>query len=336
MESGAGKGAKFSDSVYAAAGATIVNNVKDVYSSSDIILKVRAPMDHPGLRVHETSLLKEGGTLISLIQPAQNEQLVQMLQKKNVNVFAMDCIPRISRAQVFDVLSSMANIAGYKAVVEAANHFGSFFTGQMTAAGRVPPAKVLVIGGGVAGLSAIGTAKSMGAIVRGFDTRAAVKEQVESLGAEFLEVNVTESGEGVGGYAKEMSPEFIAAEKELFAKQCKEVDIIISTALIPGKKAPLLITKEMVESMKEGSVIVDLAAETGGNIETTRAGEVYNHKGVTCIGYTDLPSRLPTQSSTLYANNVTKFLSSLGEKDHFNIDLEDEVSHCLMIFMATY
>jgi NAD(P) transhydrogenase len=219
----------------------------------------------------------------------------------------------------------MANIAGYKAIIEAANRFGSFFTGQITAAGKVPPAKVLVIGGGVAGLSAIGTAKNMGAIVRAFDTRAAVKEQVESLGAEFLEVKVEESGEGTGGYAKEMSKDFLEAEKELFMKQCKEVDIVVSTALIPGKKAPVLITKEMVEAMKDGSVVVDLAAEAGGNIEVTKPGETYNYKGVTSVGYTDLPSRLPTQASTLYANNMSKFLQSIGTKDHFHIDLEDEV-----------
>ncbi|CAG2181439.1 unnamed protein product, partial [Oppiella nova] len=213
----------------------------------------------------------------------------------------------------------------YKAVVEAANHFGRFFTGQITAAGKVPPAKVLVIGGGVAGLSAIGTAKNMGAIVRGFDTRAAVKEQIESLGAEFLEVDFKESGEGVGGYAKEMSKEFIEAEMKLFAKQCEEVDIVITTALIPGKKAPTLITKKMIESMKPGSVVVDLAAETGGNIETTKPGEIYTYKDVIHIGYTDLPSRLPTQSSTLYANNISKFFLSMTEKDNFFIDLNDEV-----------
>ena len=237
----------------------------------------------------------------------------------------MDCIPRITRAQGFDALSSMANIAGYKAVIEAANQFGSLFTGQITAAGRVPPAKVLVIGGGVAGLSAIGTARSMGAVVRAFDTREAVREQVQSLGAEFLEVKIQESGEGTGGYAKEMSKEFYEAEMELFASQCKEVDILISTALIPGKPAPKLIKREMVELMRQGSVLVDLAAEAGGNIEVTRPGELFNYKGVTCIGYTDLPSRMATQSSNLYANNVAKFLTSIGSKGLYNVDLEDEV-----------
>jgi NAD(P) transhydrogenase len=237
----------------------------------------------------------------------------------------MDCVPRISRAQGFDALSSMANISGYKAVIEAANHFGRFFTGQITAAGKIPPCKVLVIGGGVAGLSAIGTARNMGAIVRAFDTRAAVKEQVQSMGAEFLELNIKEDGDGQGGYAKEMSKEFYEAEMALFAKQCKEVDIIITTALIPGKPAPKLISRAMIESMKPGSVVVDLAAETGGNIETTKPGETYVYKDVTHIGYTDLPSRLAAQSSTLYANNITKLLMSFGEKDHYYLDMKDEV-----------
>lgn len=318
VEEGAGAGAKFSDKDYQKSGATIMS--KNEVFGSDIVLKVRAPS------MDEVNLLKEKSNLISFLYPAQNKELIDKLAERKVSVLAMDCIPRISRAQVFDALSSMANIAGYKAVVEAANNFGRFFTGQITAAGKVPPAKVLVIGGGVAGLSAIGTAKSMGAVVRGFDIRAAVKEQVQSLGAEFLEVTgVKESGEGAGGYAKEMSKEFVAAEMALFAKQCKEIDILISTALIPGKAAPVLISKEMVESMKDGSIVVDLAAEAGGNIATTKVDDVYNYKGVTHIGYTDLPSRLPTQSSTLYGNNISKLLLSMGDRDHFNINLEDEV-----------
>ncbi|XP_025089360.1 NAD(P) transhydrogenase, mitochondrial-like [Pomacea canaliculata] len=317
IENRAGEQAKFLNQDYEAAGASI-KEVKDVFNS-DIILKVRGPL------LEEVEKFRENGTLISFLYPAQNKELIEKLAQKRMTVYAMDCVPRISRAQVFDALSSMANIAGYKAVVEAANNFGRFFTGQITAAGKVPPAKVLVIGGGVAGLSAVGTAKNMGAIVRAFDTRAAVKEQVESFGAEFLELDVKESGEGTGGYAKEMSKEFIEAEMALFAKQCKEVDILISTALIPGKPAPKLISKAMVESMKPGSVIVDLAAEAGGNIETTRPGELYTYKDVVHIGYTDLPSRLPTQASTLYANNISKLLLSFGEKDHYNINLEDEV-----------
>ena len=317
VEDGAGAEAFFSNKDYEAAGATIKS--KNDAFGADIVLKVRPP------EMDEVGLLKENKNLISFLYPAQNKELVEKLATRKINAFAMDCVPRISRAQVFDALSSMANIAGYKAVVEAANNFGRFFTGQITAAGKVPPAKVLVIGGGVAGLASIGTAKSMGAIVRGFDTRAAVKEQVQSLGAEFLELDFEESGEGTGGYAKEMSPEFIKAEMDLFAKQCKDVDIVITTALIPGKKAPTLITKEMIESMKEGSVVVDLASEMGGNIETIKPGELYKYKGVTHVGYTDLPSRLPTQSSTLYGNNISKLLLSFGEKGHFDIDLEDEV-----------
>ncbi len=317
IEDGAGLEAKFSNSDYEAAGGKIVG--KNDAFGSNIIFKVRAPS------IEEVSLLQGGSNLVSFLNPAQNKDLVEKLAERKVTAFAVDQIPRISRAQVFDALSSMANIAGYKAVIESANQFGRFFTGQITAAGKVPPAKVMVIGGGVAGLSAIGTAKNMGAIVRAFDTRAAVKEQVQSLGAEFLEVDMKESGEGTGGYAKEMSKEYIEAEMALFAKQAKDVDIIISTALIPGKPAPKLIKREMIESMKDGSVVVDLAAEAGGNFETTKPGEMYTYKGVTHIGYTDLPSRLPTQSSTLYANNLTKYLLSMGPKGQFYLDMEDEV-----------
>ncbi|XP_017481873.1 PREDICTED: NAD(P) transhydrogenase, mitochondrial-like [Rhagoletis zephyria] len=325
VEEDAGVNAKFSNADFEAAGAKVVAR-QDIFGNSDVIFKVRAPILET-----EVDLLKERTSLISLLFPAQNKALVDALARKQLDVFAVDCIPRISRAQTYDVLSSMANIAGYKAVIEAANHFGRFFTGQITAAGKVPPAKVLVIGGGVAGLAACGTARNMGAIVRGFDTRASVKEQIESLGAEFLELKFKESGEGTGGYAKEMSPEFLEAERVLFSKQCSEVDIIISTALIPGKKAPVLISKEMIALMKPGSVVVDLAAENGGNIETTRPGEVYTHSpsGVVHIGLTDLPSRMATQSSTLFSNNVTKyFLQALATPEHpdaFHINLEDEV-----------
>lgn len=273
----------------------------------------------------EIPLMRDNSTLISFLYPGQNKDLLNHLAKKNINAFAMDSIPRISRAQVFDALSSMANISGYRAVIEAANYFPRFFTGQITAAGKVPPAKILVIGAGVAGLAAVGQARCMGAIVRAFDTRSAAKEQVESMGAEFLTINITEEGATAGGYSKEMSKEFIDAEMALFAKQCKEVDIVITTALIPGRKAPTLILEEHIKSMKPGSVVVDLAAEAGGNIATTVPGEVRTIHGVVHIGYTDLPSRLPTQSSTLYANNISKFLLSIGEKDHFDINLKDDV-----------
>lgn len=323
VEKGAGEASEFSDDDYKAAGATIVD--KATSFKADIVLKVKPPS------LQEADLLKERARLISYIYPARNQELLDKLQAKKTTVIGMDCIPRtLSRAQTFDSLSSMANIAGYRAVIEAAHHFGRFFTGQITAAGKVPPAKVLVIGGGVAGLAAIGCAKSMGAIVRVFDTREAVREQAKSLGAEFLTVDIAESGEGQGGYAKEMSKEFIEAEMALFAEQCKEVDIIISTALIPGKKAPLLIKPEFVDSMKPGSVLVDLAAEAGGNIGYTKANEVVKTpNGQTVIGYTDLPSRLPTQSSTLYSNNISKFLLSMGpfstgKKDEFVVDYDDE------------
>ncbi|KAM7369090.1 hypothetical protein PAMP_013387 [Pampus punctatissimus] len=322
VESGAGELSKFPDEQYAQAGATI-KDIKDVLAS-DVLVKVRAPIFNPALGIHEVDLMKEAATLISFIYPAQNPELMDMLSQKKATVLAMDQVPRVTIAQGYDALSSMANIAGYKAVVLAANSFGRFFTGQITAAGKVPPAKVLIIGGGVAGLAAAGTARAMGAIVRGFDTRAAALEQFKSLGAEPLEVDFKESGEGQGGYAKEMSKEFIEAEMKLFAKQCQEVDIVITTALIPGKRAPILITKPMVESMKDGSVVVDLAAEAGGNIETIQPGELSVHKGVTHIGYTDLPSRLPTQSSTLYSNNITKLMRAVSsDKENFYMDVKD-------------
>ncbi|XP_017768736.1 PREDICTED: NAD(P) transhydrogenase, mitochondrial-like [Nicrophorus vespilloides] len=317
VEAGAGAEAKFRNEDYESVGVKLVDN--EGAFNTDIILKVRQPTEN------EVPKFKDNSTLISFLYPAQNKTLVDQLASRKINAFAMDCIPRITRAQVFDALSSMANISGYRAVIEAANHFPRFFSGQITAAGKVPPAKILVIGGGVAGLAAIGQAKSMGAIVRAFDTRSVVKEQVESMGAEFLTINITEEGGSAGGYSKEMSKEFIDAEHALFAKQCKEVDIIISTALIPGKKAPVLILKDHVLGMKPGSVVVDLAAEAGGNFETTKPGEVYQLNDITHIGLTDLPSRLPTQSSTLYANNISKFLFSMGEENHFNINLQDEV-----------
>ena len=322
VESNAGAAANFSDAAYEAAGCSVAASADDIWSGSDIILKVRGPS------TEEAARLKAGQTLISFLYPAQNPELLQQLTERGVTAMAMDSVPRISRAQKVDALSSMANIAGYRAVVEAAQHFGRFFTGQITAAGKVPPAKVLVIGAGVAGLAAIGAAQSMGAIVRSFDTRPEVKEQIESMGAEFLMLDFAdEDGSGEGGYAKVMSEEFIAAEMALFAEQAREVDIIITTALIPGKPAPRLITTEMVESMKDGSVIVDLAAEQGGNCELTEPGTVAERHGVTIIGYTDLPSRLAAQSSQLYATNLRHLLTDLTpEKDgQIVVDMEDEV-----------
>jgi len=324
VQEGAGRLASFRDDDFAAAGAKIVG--AEAAFGQNITLKLRQPS------MAEVGLLAEQSYLYSFLYPGQNPDLVKALAERQMTVFGMDCVPRISRAQVFDALSSMANISGYRAVVEASNHFGRFFTGQITAAGKVPPAKVLVIGGGVAGLAAVGQAKNMGAIVRAFDVRPAVKEQVESMGAEFLEVDIKEDGSTTGGYAKEMSAEFVEAEMKLFHDQCKDVDIVITTALIPGKKAPILIKKYMVDSMKPGSVIVDLAAEAGGNVETTVPGEVSVYNNVTHIGYSDLPSRLPTQASTLYSNNISKLMLSMqGDKDHYFLDMEDDVVRGSMV-----
>ena len=317
VEHDAGFKASFEDQAFVAAGAKI-GDAAQVWQA-DIIFKVNAPTDE------EIDLIKEGATLVSFIWPAQNPQLMEKLSAKKINVLAMDAVPRISRAQALDALSSMANIAGYRAVVEAAHEFGSFFTGQITAAGKVPPAKVLVIGAGVAGLAAIGAANSLGAIVRAFDSRPEVKEQVESMGASFLEIDFKEEGGSGDGYAKVMSEEFNRRALALYAEQAKEVDIIITTALIPGKPAPRLITKEMVESMKPGSVIVDLAAATGGNCELSKAGEVVvTDNQVKIIGYTDLPSRLPTQSSQLYGTNLVNLLKLLCKNKDGQIDINFE------------
>ncbi len=320
VESGAGIHADYGNPKFEEVGAEIVADVKELWSRSDIVVKVREPQPN------EVALLKSSGTVISFFWPAKNGELMEQLSAKKATVLAMDCIPRITRAQKMDALSSMANIAGYRAVVEAAHAFPHFFTGQVTAAGKIEPAKVLVIGGGVAGLAAVGAAKGLGAIVRAFDTRLAVREQVESLGGEFLELDFpTEDGEGSGGYAKTMSDEFLKAELKLFAKQAIEVDIIITTALIPGREAPKLITAGMVESMREGSVIVDLAAEQGGNCTLTKPNQVVVHHGVTIIGYTDLPSRMAALSSRLYSAAILHLIDELGGNENYEIDMEDDV-----------
>ena len=325
VEHDAGAGAAFDDGDYMAAGAEIISDTRQIWQTGDVLLKVQPPAPHPALGVHEADLIREGGTLISFLYPGKNKDIVDKLAARRATAIAVDQIPRITRAQKMDALSSMANIAGYRAVVEAASFYGRFFTGQMTAAGRVPPAKVLVIGAGVAGLSAIGAARGMGAIVRAFDTRPTVKEQVKSMGAEFIELNVEEDGEGAGGYAKEMSPAFIKAEMDMFLAQAKDVDIIITTALIPNRPAPILITEEMVKAMKNGSVIVDLAAENGGNCALTEPGNVVERHGVHILGYTDLPSRLAPTASLLFGNNLTHLLADLGGASHFHLDLADEV-----------
>ena len=317
VEPGAGIEANINDEAYLKSGAQIVSNI----SGSDIFLKVRAPSPA------EIEKLKPGSTLISFIWPAQNPALLKLLCNKKINTIAMDSVPRISRAQKLDALSSMANIAGYRAVIEAAHHFGRFFTGQITAAGKVPPAQVFVIGAGVAGLSAIGTATSLGAIVKANDTRPEVADQVKSMGGSFVNVKVQESGSSQTGYAVIMSEEYQKAQRVVFAKQISEADIVITTALIPGRPAPKLITTEMVQSMKPGSVIVDLASEQGGNCELTVPGEVIKKHGVTLIGYTDLPSRLAKQSSQLYGTNLFRFLEEMCAQKNGVIhhNMNDEV-----------
>ncbi|PRQ09560.1 NAD(P) transhydrogenase subunit alpha [Enhygromyxa salina] len=325
IESGAGANADFSDDLYTAADCKIVAGAEALWAEADIVLKVREPMQHPDLGKHEAELLRAGQVLISFIWPAQNQELVELLAARKGTVLAMDAVPRISRAQKCDALSSMANIAGYRAVIEAAQHFGSFFTGQFTAAGKVPPARVLVIGAGVAGLAAIGAAKGLGAIVRAFDTRPAVKEQVESMGAEYLTLEFEEDGDGAGGYAKVMTDAFMDAERALFEDQAKEVDIIVTTALIPGKPAPYLITEQALKNMREGSVVVDLAAERGGNCPLVVADQVTIKHGVSLIGYTDLPSRMANVASNLYGNNLYHLLDDMGGAEGFKVDEDDEV-----------
>lgn len=319
VETGAGALASFPDSAFDAAGARVLPNAAAVWAQSNIVMKVRAP------EPTEIERLRQGQVLISFIRPAQNPELLSAIAAKGATAFAIDTVPRISRAQKMDALSSMANTAGYRAVIEAAHNFPRFFTGQITAAGRVPPAKILVIGAGVAGLAAIGAGRALGAIVRAFDTRPVVKEQVQSMGAEFLTVEIEESGEGEGGYAKEVSKAFIDAEMALFAEQARDVDIIVTTALIPGKPAPKLITAEMVRSMKTGSVVVDLASEMGGNCELTVPGEKINADGVTIIGYTDFPSRMAPQASQLYGSNLVHLLDDMGGAEKFTINYDDEV-----------
>ena len=321
VQSGAGEASNFSDDSYRAAGAEVIEGAPALWAASDIVFKVRGP-NH-----EEVGLLREGGTLVSFIWPAQNPELLQQLAAKKATVLAMDSVPRMSRAQKMDALSSMANIGGYRAVIEAAHHFGRFFTGQITAAGKVPPAKVFIIGAGVAGLAAIGAAAGLGAVVRANDTRPEVADQIVSLGGEFVPVDYVEEGSGTGGYAKVMSEGFLKAQAAVFAKQAAEVDIIITTALIPGKPAPRLITAAMVESMKPGSVIVDMAAEQGGNCELTEPGKVVVKHGVTIIGYTDLASRLAKQASTLYATNLFRLSEELCKtKDGIiAVNMEDEV-----------
>ncbi len=328
VESGAGEAANFDDEAYRVAGAEVLADAAALWAKADIVFKVRAP--EPG----EMALVREGMTLIGFIWPAQNPQLMQELAAKKTTVLAIDCLPRtLSRAQKMDALTSQAGVGGYRAVIEAANAFGRFFNGQVTAAGKVPPAKVFIAGAGVAGLAAIGTAAGLGAIVRANDTRAEVADQVVSLGGEFVKVDYEEEGSGGGGYARVMSEGFQQAQREMYAQQAREVDVIITTALIPGKPAPRLISAEMVRSMRPGSVIVDMAAERGGNCELTEPGKAVVKHGVTIIGYTDLVSRLARQSSTLYANNLFRLAEELCKtKDGLiDVNMEDEAIRGLTV-----
>jgi len=329
VERGAGTEAGFFDEAYEEAGATLVD--REHAWASDIVLRVQPPQcgsaadDGGDGAPDEVALMRPGATLMGFLQPDLHPGVLEALAARGVNVIAMEKVPRITRAQSMDALSSMANIAGYRSVIEAAQRFGSFFTPQFTAAGKVPPARVLIIGAGVAGLAAIGAARSLGAMVKAFDTRSAVKEQVESMGAEFLTVQIQEEGEGVGGYAKTMSKAFIEAELALFRSNAPELDIVITTALIPGKRAPTLWTKDMVEAMKPGSVIVDLAASQGGNCELTEPGSRVVHQGVHVVGYTDLTSRMPTTASKLFAANCVNLLGEYGGGSTFGFDLHDEI-----------
>ncbi len=328
VQSGAGEAANFSDADYRAAGADVAPDAASLWAQADIVFKVRPPS------AQEVALLRPGAVLVGFVWPAQNPELMQQLAAKQATVLALDCLPRtLSRAQKMDALTSTAGVSGYRAVIEAANAFGRYFNGQITAAGKVPPAKVFVAGAGVAGLAAIGTAANLGAIVRANDTRAEVADQVKSLGGEFVKVDYEEDGSGGGGYAKVMSEGFQAAQRQMYAQQAQEADIIITTALIPGKPAPRLITAEMVQSMKPGSVIVDMAAEQGGNCELTVPGQAVVRHGVTIIGYTDLPSRLARQSSTLYATNLLRLSEELCKaKDGVAvINMEDEAIRGLTV-----
>ena len=319
VEKGAGELSSFPDAAFEEVGASIVDAASAIWGESDLILKVEPPT------VEEANSMREGAFLISFIWPDENEAMVQVLQDRKVNCIAMERIPRITRAQKMDARSSLDNIRGYRAVIEAANEFGRFFTGQITAAGKIAPAKVLIVGAGVAGLAALGAARGLGAIVRAFDVRAAVKDQVESLGGEFLEVSIEESGDGGGGYARTMSEEYHKAQMDLFFEQAKEVDVVITTALIPGRDAPILWEKRAVEAMKPGSVIVDIAAPRGGNCEVTKAGEVVVHNGVKVVGYTDLPSRMGEVASQLYGTNLTHLLTDMTASGEFTVDMEDEI-----------
>ncbi len=336
VQAGAGDAAGLSDADFAEAGARIVPTVEDVYVQADIITKVRAPMEAPEGGRHEADLLREGQTLVSFLWPAQNPDLLKRLAARKATVLAMDAVPRITRAQKLDALSATANLVGYRAVIEAASHYGRFLGGQSTAAGRVRPATVFIVGAGVAGLAAVAAARSLGAIVRAFDTRPVVREQIESLGAEFVPFEFKgETGEGTGGYAKQVSDAYLEAEQELIAKECQGADIVVTTALIPGKPAPKLVTSGAVVAMRAGSVIIDLAAEQGGNCALTERDELVVKHGVTIVGRTDFPSRMALMASELYATTVLNLLEEVfGKGADWKLNLEDEVQRGMLVVNA--
>ena len=331
VETGAGTGASVSDGDFKEAGAQIVPDAATLWREAGLVLKVRGPARHPGTGRHESELLRDGGKLISFVWPAQHPELLESLARRKATVLAMDAVPRITRAQKLDALSAMANIAGYKAVIEAARSYGRFLGGQSTAAGRVRPAQVFVIGAGVAGLAAVSAARSLGAVVKAFDTRPATREQIESLGGVFVEFKFDESGEGEGGYAKQMTDAYLAAEQTLIAQHAKDSDIVITTALIPGKPAPLLLTSGAVVGMRHGSVVVDLAAEQGGNCALTERDKVVKKYGVTILGLTDLPSRMSLQASELYASTVCNLVEEIVHEGRFELDLDDEVQRGMLV-----
>ena len=332
IQSGAGQKSFIIDADYQKAGAIITPNAASLYSEADIVLKVQRPIYNEEAGKHEVDLLKEGSVLISFLQPASSVDLIQKMASRRISAFSMELIPRITRAQSMDALSSMANIAGYKSVIEAANAFSRFFPLLMTAAGTVTPAKVLVLGAGVAGLQAIATARRLGALVEAFDTRPAVKEQVESLGADFIDMDVShEEAQDTGGYARELSKEFYDKEKATIHKHLKNADVVITTAQIPGKPAPLLISEEMVKDMKPGSIIVDLAVEQGGNCALSEPGKVVVKHGITIIGRVNVPSLVPVHASQLYSRNMINLLFHLFPKQTPTLNLEDEITSSSLV-----
>ena len=325
IETNAGLNAGFPDEQYESVGVKIVEDINQLYGLADVVLKVQRPVEHPELKKQEIELMKEGTLLITFLYPLYNFQLAKECADKGINVISMDMIPRTSFAQKMDALSSQANLAGYKSVLMCANKLGKIFPLMMTAAGTISPSKVVIMGAGVAGLQALGTAKRLGAVVEVSDIRSAVKEEVQSLGGRFIEFKTDENMQDEGGYAKEASEEFLKKQKELIFKHITEADIVITTALIPGKKAPVLVTEEMVKNMKPGSVILDMAVEFGGNCEVSEKDKIITKHGVTIIGESNLPSLIPTHASEMYSKNIFNLLNHISKEGKVRLDLEDEV-----------